>query len=62
MAHRISIEQTAEENGYDLNNDNDMCTLMLFESIVPACCSEGCMVEVDGHCPHGFPAITMELI
>jgi len=24
---------------------------------VPACCSEGCMVEPDGECPHGNPSI-----
>jgi len=24
---------------------------------VPACCSEGCVVEPDGTCPHGNPSI-----
>ena len=29
------------------------------DSIVPACCSEGCEVEPDGHCEHGCPSVLL---
>lgn len=27
------------------------------ETEVPACCSDGCLTEPDGHCEHGFPSV-----
>lgn len=29
-------------------------------SVVPACCSEGCQVEPDGKCSHGFNSILVD--
>lgn len=31
------------------------------DSIVPACCDEGCKVEPDGHCEHGYPSVLLAL-
>ncbi len=36
------------EEGYDL-----------MDSIVPACCSQGCEVEPDGYCEHGHPSVLL---
>jgi hypothetical protein len=30
-------------------------------SVVPACCSEGCEVEPDGRCSHGFPSVCLDI-
>lgn len=30
------------------------------DATVPACCSEGCMVEPDGTCPHGHDSVLIE--
>lgn len=58
MQHtRISIHTVAEEEGF--NNDTELLLNYGMESVVPACCSEGCKVEPDGHCPHGNPSILL---
>ena len=30
---------------------------MLMDSVVDACCTEGCVTEPDGHCEHGNPSV-----
>ena len=47
MANSISISAALE-------NVNMILDDIFLESIIPACCSEGCMVEPDGKCEHGF--------
>jgi len=32
---------------------------MLMDSIVDACCSQGCVCEPDGHCIHGHPSVLL---
>jgi hypothetical protein len=46
--YRISAREAMENAGMELSDCMD-------ES--PACCSEGCMVEPDGRCEHGCPAV-----
>lgn len=52
--NRISVSTLAVQYGYDsvdeflLNECND--------SVVPACCEQGCEVEPDGRCEHGCPS------
>jgi len=58
MATKISLMEVAEEYGY--NDIMEMLTDYSFDSAVPACCSEGCEVEPDGHCPHGNPSILIK--
>lgn len=33
----------------------------VMDSIVPACCDEGCEVEPDGKCEHGCPSVLIAL-
>ena len=52
--YRISLDKLANQYEYDdsftfLNEECD-------DSVVPALCSEGCMVEPDGKCSHGCPS------
>ena len=34
---------------------------LILESVIPACCEEGCEVEPDGVCPHGNKSILLEI-
>ena len=49
---RIKISEALEMAGYDSIEECD-------DSIVPACCSEGCEVEPDGRCEHGHPSVLL---
>jgi hypothetical protein len=51
--HRISAGQALAEAGLNIED----CT----DSIVPACCDEGCEVEPDGRCEHGCPSVLLAL-
>ena len=53
---RISVEETLELHGLEQE-----ITGLMFDSIVPACCEEGCEVEPDGTCEHGNPSILIAL-
>lgn len=53
---RISVEETLELHGLEQE-----ITSLMFDSIVPACCEEGCEVEPDGTCEHGNPSILIAL-
>lgn len=55
MSKRLNIYETLELHGHpDLSE-------LAFESIVPACCEEGCEVEPDGTCEHGHPSILLRI-
>lgn len=58
MAERISVEEAL---GYDPMEDPAAMTELVMDSIVPACCDEGCSVEPDGRCPHGHPSVLLAL-
>lgn len=32
----------------------------LLDSVVDACCSQGCQVEPDGYCEHGHPSVLLD--
>jgi len=51
-------KRTPAELGYP---DIESVEELVFASVVPACCSEGCQVEPDGKCQHGHPSILIEL-
>ena len=53
-AYEISPEQALLDAGMELRD-------LVFESVVPACCSHGCMVEPDGKCEHGYWSVAREL-
>lgn len=54
--HKISVDEACQNAGIDTESYDD-----LMDSIVPACCSEGCMVEPDGRCEHGFPSVLLAM-
>jgi hypothetical protein len=51
---RISVRETLAMHGVSLDE-------LAWESIIPACCSEGCEVEPDGECEHGQPSVFLKL-
>lgn len=57
--YRIKVSQLAEEYGYDSKEEflDNECN----DSVMPACCSEGCEVEPDGRCEHGCPSPLLAL-
>jgi hypothetical protein len=50
LAHYIPVRQALANAGIE---DVFECD----DGVVPACCSEGCEVEPDGVCEHGFPSV-----
>lgn len=58
-ARRLTLQEVADNN--DCNTISDLLDEYGLESVVPACCSEECQVEPDGHCEHGFPSILVDL-
>ena len=55
-AKRISVKEAMFNAGYE-EMDEDV----LGDSVMPACCSEGCEVEPDGECEHGFPSVLLAM-
>lgn len=55
---KASLNEVAEEYGYD--SVVDMMNDYMWDSVVPACCTEGCEVEPDGKCSHGHSSILIE--
>ena len=59
MAHRITVVELEQDEGCD--------ALDILKDVMedvrhcPAMCSEGCEVEMDGRCPHGFPSLALHL-
>ena len=51
---QLSAVETLEMHGVSLSD-------LIFDSVVPACCSEGCEVEPDGECEHGQPSVLLKL-
>jgi hypothetical protein len=41
--------------------DEATAEVLVFDSVVPACCEHGCEVEPDGWCPHGMPSIMFDM-
>jgi hypothetical protein len=61
-SYRIRVSELAEQYGYD--NTDDFVLNECQDSVVPACCTEGCEVEPDGRCEHGCasPLLVLGLI
>jgi hypothetical protein len=58
-AHRISVERALENEGFTLGEW--LVSNEAQDSVMPACCDEGCQVEPDGRCEHGCPSIALAL-
>lgn len=58
--HRISAAKALRDAGYD-TVDDFLLSSEAHDSIVPACCDNGCEIEPDGHCEHGCPSVLLAL-
>lgn len=58
METKISVAQVAKNEGMSFD---ELLETYGNDSIVPACCSEGCKVEPDGTCEHGNQSILLRL-
>lgn len=54
----LTIEQFVEQDGRELA---EILEDAVGEGVIPALCTEGCEVEMDGSCPHGNPSILVAL-
>lgn len=52
---RMSLRDTADEEGFD--DIMDMLEAYFNEGQVRACCTLGCLTDMDGDCPCGNPSI-----
>lgn len=57
--YEISLDETAEMHGY--SDSDEMIMAVGMDSVVPACCSEGCEVEPDGTCEHGCESVLLAM-
>jgi hypothetical protein len=60
MATRITPLEAAQDAGYD-SIEECLNEVTFGTSHCPACCSEGCETEPDGHCEHGYPSIMLAI-
>jgi hypothetical protein len=58
MPRKLKISEVAKEQGMTVE---ELLTTYGEDSVMPACCEEGCMVEPDGKCEHGHPSILLAL-
>lgn len=56
---RLSLSDVALDHGF--GDVDEMAEALVLESVVPACCEEGCEVEPDGRCEHGHPSIFLAM-
>ena len=58
--YRITFKQYCEENGISSHEEKyaflEEC---VYDSVVPALCTEACEVEPDGKCEHGCPSVLL---
>ena len=60
--YRITASEVLENEGVDSTNEDSVFAFVRhasFDATAPACCSEGCIVEPDGTCPHGCPSVLL---
>ncbi len=56
---RIKLAEVAENE--DLDSVDELLEQFGHDSVMPACCKEGCQVEPDGRCEHGCPSILLAM-
>lgn len=59
MAHELTIAELEGMEG--MSAEDIMEEVILGDRHCPAVCSEGCEVEPDGFCPHGFPSLALRM-
>ena len=55
----INVNTAARMHGFD--DADHLLEEIGHDSVIPACCSEGCEVEPDGRCEHGCPSVLLAL-
>lgn len=61
---RIKVKQILTDmlgEGFTEDEKMDVIQSWVCDSIVPACCDEGCEVEPDGCCEHDCPSVLIAL-
>lgn len=59
MAHRITVAELEYNEGQKVR---DILEDVIFGTRhCPAMCSDGCEVEIDGHCEHGFESLALHM-
>lgn len=53
----LSVSETLDMHGLTLT---DAFIVAIEFGVVPACCTEYCEVEPDGHCEHGQPSVLIK--
>ena len=56
---RIKLSEVCENEGFE--SREELLEAFGNDSVMPACCSEGCRVEPDGRCEHGCPSIFLAM-
>lgn len=55
---RLTLKEFRKREGLEDQEDFDKYIKnLIFDSICPALCEDGCEVEPDGMCEHGMPSI-----
>lgn len=54
QAVQITADEALDNAGMTLED-------CIFDSIVPSCCSHGCMIEPDGTCEHGHESVLLDM-
>lgn len=59
MAERLTVKELMREQRF--TDELELVEFYLHKDTVHAVCSDGCEVEPDGECEHGFPSVLLEL-
>lgn len=54
---KLSLREVAENYGYD--DTMELLEAASSDSVVPSLCEDGCEVEPDGRCEHGYPSVLL---
>lgn len=57
--YRMTLRQFMKEN--EIDTVDQLLEMHAMDSVVPALCTDYCMVEPDGRCEHGCPSILIAL-
>jgi len=56
--YKLTLDEWLEDQGFEDNEEfQEALASYNDDGIVPALCTEGCMVEPDGVCPHGRDSV-----
>lgn len=59
--YKITKEEWYKRMGVAPEEIDDKLFELATDGTTEALCTEGCIVEPDGHCPHGCPSLLLEL-